>query len=700
MNGEGIMALPEGAAMQQQNPLDAPETAAAFEQIRQTVPPKEFGSELLDSMSEMDPQTIEQLRLELDNIDLPLDVLRELEDLVQTLFEAPDQYTKIRADVIEQGLPEEFLPPTFDIEYLTMLKVALDQLTPDMPEMGMDQEPLRMAQGGLASLRPPMAPIAQAMQGMGRGGDTILAHINPQEAALLQSLGGTASINPYTGQPEFIKKLVKKVFKGVTKAVTGAVKAVGNIVKKVAKSPIGRIAVTIAAGYFLGPAAAKFIGVTSTAGVAAVSGFVGGFSSGILAGDGIKASLRNGITSGFIAGAGAGIMGGADAFKAGSYTGPTTVKGQWGRLTGDPLYSGDVIRPDVSELPAPAPGDYLSSGDARSLLESQGLAPDGIPVTTPTAVETAISPATVPLTQPLSAASPYSITSQGYPEIATGTSGAPAPANYSLTPSGGTLPSPVPPAPTTVGATTGAGTGTEQAASPGMWQRAKDFYANPSLDAFSDIFIDPNARTTLGKYGPLLGTGALAMGAMGGFKAPPTDDTPLDFDPRTGLRPGEAPYEEQRPDLFGEDVRLPPPNFSLTDAMVSSPRLGDKTVSSPRYEMMPVSEAPVYRAPSLTFQPEGIPQPYNVSGMYGIPAIYRAKKGSSPEGVTRFPRKTGPINGPGTGTSDSIPAMLSDGEFVFTAKAVRNMGNGSRRKGAARMYKLMKMLEGGPVNKG
>jgi hypothetical protein len=78
---------------------------------------------------------------------------------------------------------------------------------------------------------------------------------------------------------------------------------------------------------------------------------------------------------------------------------------------------------------------------------------------------------------------------------------------------------------------------------------------------------------------------------------------------------------------------------------------------------------------------------------------YQAAKGSGPEGVEDFPRKTGPISGPGTGTSDDIPAMLSDGEFVFTAKAVRNMGGGSRRKGAAKMYKLMKMLEGGPVDK-
>jgi hypothetical protein len=84
---------------------------------------------------------------------------------------------------------------------------------------------------------------------------------------------------------------------------------------------------------------------------------------------------------------------------------------------------------------------------------------------------------------------------------------------------------------------------------------------------------------------------------------------------------------------------------------------------------------------------------------YYLPPTYRAAEGSGPEGVENFPRKNGAINGPGTGTSDDIPAMLSDGEFVFTAKSVRNMGGGSRRKGAAKMYKLMKMLEGGPVSK-
>ena len=35
---------------------------------------------------------------------------------------------------------------------------------------------------------------------------------------------------------------------------------------------------------------------------------------------------------------------------------------------------------------------------------------------------------------------------------------------------------------------------------------------------------------------------------------------------------------------------------------------------------------------------------------------------------------SGPVEGPGSGVSDSIPARLSDGEFVFTAKATEQIG--------------------------
>ena len=65
----------------------------------------------------------------------------------------------------------------------------------------------------------------------------------------------------------------------------------------------------------------------------------------------------------------------------------------------------------------------------------------------------------------------------------------------------------------------------------------------------------------------------------------------------------------------------------------------------------------------------------------------------------------GYIEGPGTGTSDSIPATiyqnggpvqearLSDGEFVMTADAVKGAGGGDRNAGAAKMYEMMNQFE-------
>ena len=63
----------------------------------------------------------------------------------------------------------------------------------------------------------------------------------------------------------------------------------------------------------------------------------------------------------------------------------------------------------------------------------------------------------------------------------------------------------------------------------------------------------------------------------------------------------------------------------------------------------------------------------------------------------------GEVNGPGTGTSDSIPARLSDGEFVFTKKATDQLGADKLQTmmdEAERAYDggLMKKAFGGMVN--
>jgi hypothetical protein len=47
--------------------------------------------------------------------------------------------------------------------------------------------------------------------------------------------------------------------------------------------------------------------------------------------------------------------------------------------------------------------------------------------------------------------------------------------------------------------------------------------------------------------------------------------------------------------------------------------------------------------------------------------------------------------------ADDIPAMLSNNEFVFTADAVRGMGEGNVNVGAQRMYDMMKKLEKGGI---
>ena len=102
---------------------------------------------------------------------------------------------------------------------------------------------------------------------------------------------------------------------------------------------------------------------------------------------------------------------------------------------------------------------------------------------------------------------------------------------------------------------------------------------------------------------------------------------------------------------------------------------------------------PTFQTVSPNNAAPSIPTSFNQGGIasMGQQPVYGYVGGGTPQ----YPRRSGEIAGPGTGTSDDIPAMLSDGEFVFTAKAVRNMGGGDRKEGAKRMYAMMKKLENG-----
>ena len=65
-------------------------------------------------------------------------------------------------------------------------------------------------------------------------------------------------------------------------------------------------------------------------------------------------------------------------------------------------------------------------------------------------------------------------------------------------------------------------------------------------------------------------------------------------------------------------------------------------------------------------------------------------------GMVEFPRRKMLVEGPGTETSDDIPAMLSDGEFVINSRAVKGAdptGQGNRYAGAQNLYNMMRNFE-------
>ena len=87
--------------------------------------------------------------------------------------------------------------------------------------------------------------LANNLAQYGRNGDTMVAHINPQEAAMLKAMGGSGTINPTTGLPEFgfLSKAWRKVYDPIAKAVEPVTTPLATILKPAEEAilqPIGR----------------------------------------------------------------------------------------------------------------------------------------------------------------------------------------------------------------------------------------------------------------------------------------------------------------------------------------------------------------------------------------------------------------------------------------------------------------------------
>ena len=508
---------------------------------------------------------------------------------------------------------------------------------------------------------------ADMMADFGRNGDTYIVHAAEGETVLpmevldknpklkkmifkqMEDMGldpqryvvgsDLNSINPVTGQPEFFLALIAKTVKK-------AVKAVVKVVKKIAPVVL--------------PFVAPFVLPTMPVALAAGLGSTAG---NLIAGKSLKDSLLEGLKTGAITGVGQVLTGGS---ALGSRVDPKNTQGLQTLST--------MFTPDNPFTPA--------KFDAIRQVQNA--------VTMSDAVQNRI------------AGPPDRSGTQNIPDRTFGQD-----LRSALTP----------------GDDYGVGDFYSEYISPsrpsistdvnqaGMDAVAAFQARNPDatqamLDRVFDTAVAQAKPSLLQQYGPLAATalgGAAASDALLGTNliTPPKQER---------IDPNEIFGQAQK--LIDED----PDKYKISSSFYEGnpfydPVLIGETTSTrpdfiPAFDPLAGTQFETYG--QIANQPastQGIATlPDGPQGQYGINTGFAQNLFTQPSmGVMGNPflqaydplkaKSGGEIVGPGTPTSDSIPAMLSDGEFVMNARAVRGAGGGDRKQGAKRMYEMMRQFE-------
>jgi hypothetical protein len=307
----GIMDLPENEDMNQPPQLSPMESYDAVTTALNTASP--------DAAAQYE-QTM-NMSLPAELMEMSAEEISQILQLFQYLQENPEEYPAAIADLVEEGVIDAGdLPAEYDEEVLATVSGLLMQAL-RTKQVGMPQQPQGFAMGGIAD-------AARIVAAQGRGQDTMLAHITPEEAQLLRNRGGMGTINPMTGLREY--GWFKKTFGFSSSKIPGVsvvkkiAKPIVSAAKKILASPIGRIVATVALTAFLGPAGATmgggFFGAAAAAGIA-------GTSVSLLSGQSLKDSLIAGATAYF------GAPGGPVAEFVGK-AGITSIAGQAAAASG------------------------------------------------------------------------------------------------------------------------------------------------------------------------------------------------------------------------------------------------------------------------------------------------------------------------------------------------------------------------------
>lgn len=154
-------------------------------------------------MASQDPavaQSVDAMEAQLQRSPIVPEDLDEAIKLLEFVLQNPDKYAEMRNAAVKDGLIDEAMfPPEFDEVVIISILIAMYGLQDRLQQRG-------YSRGGLSV-------AGRRLQTGGRGGDSMLAHINPREAEVLRRMGGQGTVNPNTGLREYkgLKKILGTV---------------------------------------------------------------------------------------------------------------------------------------------------------------------------------------------------------------------------------------------------------------------------------------------------------------------------------------------------------------------------------------------------------------------------------------------------------------------------------------------------------
>lgn len=505
---------------------------------------------------------------------------------------------------------------------------------------------------------------AEKTRQAGRGEDSMMLHVSPDEYDVIEKMWGKAEINPNTGIGEygFLSRAWKKVKKTV---------------KRIAKSQIFQIVAPIALSIFvpgLGAAIGGMLGASGTAASVVGNALIQGGLSAAGGGDFVKGALTGAVTGGLGEIAGGAIKnvapGMSDATAA--VAGSALAGGTAAELTGGDFVSGAISGGLQQAVLKPAMEGIKAKGQEMLNIQDPNIAAGEILAEKIPLAE--IDLATIPEARPMPAGLEAVADPAAVMAAATPTPGVAADPSVTPGQEGGLDLMKYAPAALLMAGTMGGG---EEYAEPGAPELPPHMMESLPQYESQREFIGPTDEEAYYQYGR---EGAPQSGEELFITPEPFAGAGGRPTPQAGASAQAGPGAAGG--LGGSD---PVAQMIAQGQMVPAAMVG---VNSGQLQQAGYTQDPN----TGNWNPPmelglGLPQArggYQRGGQYD----YWSQNADVPRAAPSVAASGRYVRGQGTGRSDDIPARLSDGEYVMDAESVALLGDGSGDAGARRLDEM------------